>query len=75
MLIGREALHHLIAHGLDPHPLDERLDDAEVHVGFEQRQPDFTQCRVDRGFGEANLATKRLEDVLQTRAERFEHVR
>ncbi len=58
VLPGREALEHLVADRLGPHPLDERLDDAEVHVGFEQRQPNLAKRGIDGRFAQPGLATR-----------------
>ena len=70
----RQAPQDVVADGLGAHALDERLDDAEVDVRFEQRQPNLAQRRVDRRLGQSRFTAKRLEDVLQAGAERFEHV-
>ena len=74
LLRRRQAPQDVFADRLGAHALDERLDDAEVDVRFEQRQPDLAQRRVDRLLGEPCFAAERLEDVLQAGAERFEHV-
>src|SRR5262249_28303764 len=73
MLVGRQATEDLVPHRLGAHALDERLDDAEIDVRFEQRQTDFTQRRVDVLFREPGLTPDRLEDTLETVAERLEH--
>ena len=70
---GVRLLQDVVADRLDAHALDERLDDAEVDVRFEQRQPDLAQRRVDRRFGQPGFAAEGLEDVLQAGAERLEH--
>ena len=55
------------------HPVDKRLDHLEVDVGFEQRQANLSQGRLDRGLGEASFSTNGAEDVLQAATERVEH--
>ena len=62
---GVRLLEHLLVDRPIAHAIDERLDDLEVDVGLEQRQPDLAQRRLDGLFGEPRLAAKRLEDVLQ----------
>ena len=69
MLCRRQALEHLVADRLHADPLDERLDDAEVDVRFEQRQPDFAKRRLDVLRRQPSLATQGLEDILQACAE------
>jgi hypothetical protein len=65
----RQALEHVVTDGLGAHPLDEGLDDAEVDVGFEQRETDLAQGGVNGAFRQPGFAAKRLEDVLEARAE------
>ena len=69
----RQAAEDLVPHRLLAHPVDERLDDAEVDVRFEQRQPDLAQRGVDGRFGEACLTPERPEDPLQTLTQRLQH--
>ena len=49
------------------HLRDERLDDLEVDVGLEQREPDLAHRLVDVGLGElaavADVGERRLEAV------------
>ena len=54
--------------------VDERLDDLEVDVGFEQREPNLAQRRLDVLGRQPRLAAKRLENVLEACAEGVEHV-
>ena len=70
---GRQALQDRLVHRLVADAIDERLDDLEVDVGFEQRQPDLAQRGLDVLGREPDLAAQRLEDVLDARAERLEH--
>ena len=59
------------AHGLRAHPLDERFDDPEVDVRFEQRETN-PKRGVDMGFIRRSSAATE-EDVLQTVFERVQH--
>ena len=52
LLRRRQALEHVLVHRPIAHAIDERLDDLEVDVGFEQRQPDLAQRRLDGLLGE-----------------------
>ena len=54
---GREAAEHLLVHRPVAHAIDERLDDLEVDVRFEQRQADFPQRRLDVDLREASVTT------------------
>ena len=47
LLDRRQALQDGLLGRLVANAIDERLDDLEVDVGFEQRQPDFAQRRLD----------------------------
>ena len=49
-------------------------DDGQRDVGFEQRQPDLPQRRVEVIVGEVALAAELLEDALHPVAETLEHV-
>ncbi len=73
LLCRRQAPQNRFADRLRPNPIDERLDDAEVDVRFEQREPNLPQRDIDGRLGQPRLAAERLEDVLQAGAERFEH--
>jgi hypothetical protein len=75
LLTGRQALEHCLIHRPIADPVDERLDDLEVDVGFEQRHPDLAERRFDVIFGQAHLAPERLEGVLDAGAQRLEHGR
>ncbi len=48
LLAGREALQHLLAERALAHALDERADDLEVDVGFEQGEADLAHRARDR---------------------------
>ena len=73
LLRRRQAAQDLFADGLRAHPLDERLDDPEVDVRFEQRETNLAKRGVDGRLVQPSFAAKRLEDVLQTGAERLQH--
>ena len=73
LLPGRQALQDRLVHGLVADAIDERLDDLEVDVGFEQRQPDLAQRGFDMLGREPDFAAQRLENILDARAERLEH--
>ena len=47
LLRRREAAEHVLPHRPVAHAVDERLDDLEVDVGFEQREPDLAQRGLD----------------------------
>ena len=73
LLRRRQAPQHVLPHRPVAHAVDERLDDLEVDVGFEQRQPDLAQRGLDVLGRQPRLAAERLEDVLETCAEGVEH--
>ena len=70
---GDRLLQHRLVHRLVAHAVDERLDDLEVDVGFEQGQTNLAQHAFHLLGREAHLAAKRREGLLDARAERFEH--
>ena len=47
LLRRRQAAEDVLPHRPIAHAVDERLDDLEVDVGFEQRQADLAQRRLD----------------------------
>src|SRR5438094_740588 len=53
--------------------VDEGLDDLEIDVGLEQREPDLAQCGFDQVFREPPLPAKGPENVLQACAEGVKH--
>jgi len=55
------------------HPIDERLDDLEIDVGFEQGEANLAERSLDVLGRQPRIAAKRLENVLQPRAEGLEH--
>ena len=52
LLARGQALEDRLIHRPIAHAIDERLDDLEVDVRFEQRQPDFPEGVLDRGLRE-----------------------
>ena len=67
LLARREALQDLLAEGALAHLGDEALDDLEVDVGLEQREPDLAHRARDRLLVElpppAEVAEGALEPV------------
>jgi hypothetical protein len=52
---------------------DERLDDRQRDVGFEQRQANLAQRVLDVLVGQPRFAAKRLDDTRQAFGQGFEH--
>ena len=73
LLARRQAPQDRLVHRAIADAVDERLDDLEVDVGFEQRQPNLAQRRLDVVRRQPHFAAQRLEDVLDAGAERLEH--
>ena len=71
----REALEDILLHRPIAHAVDEGLDDLEVDVRLEQREPNLAQRRLDVLRREPSLASQRLEDILEACAEGVEHGR
>ena len=57
LLRRRQAAQHVLPHRPVAHAVDERLDDLEVDVRFEQREPNLAQRRLDRS--RASAASRR----------------
>jgi len=79
-LLGRRQTSHDAAvcgrvHRPVPDAVDERFDDFEIDVGFEQRQADFAESGLDVLGRQPRLSAKAFEDVLESCAERLEHDR
>src|SRR2546426_6319703 len=55
------------------HPVDKRLGDLDVHVGFQEGQPDVAECRVDIGLGEHPAAGQTGDNLLKFTLQRLEH--
>jgi hypothetical protein len=75
LLRRREAAQNILPHRAITNPVDERLDDLEIDVRLEQREPNLAQRSLDVLFGEPRFAAKGLEDVLEACTERVEHDR
>ena len=65
LLVRRETRQHFDIDGAIAHAIDERLDDAKIDVGLEQREPDLPERGLDRLLGQASLTAKRGKDVLK----------
>src|SRR5437773_1908425 len=73
LLRRRQAPEHSLAHRAIADAVDEGLDDLEIDVGLEQREPDLAQCGFDQVFREPPLPAKGPENVLQACAEGVKH--
>jgi hypothetical protein len=73
LLAGREALPHVLAERTLAHVRDELLDDAEVDVRLEQREPHLAHGTGDRLFVEDTAPAEVAEGALELVAERVEH--
>src|SRR5581483_9757745 len=73
LLSGRKALRHLLAERTLLHGGGELLDDAEIDVGFEQREADLAHGFRDRLLVERSALAEAAEDRLQLVAEGVEH--
>jgi hypothetical protein len=65
LLTGREALRDVGAERARPNALDEVLDDLEVDVCFEQREPDLTHRFRDPFFVELSTPADVAEGALE----------
>ena len=65
LLAGVEALQDVLAGRALAHLRDEVLDDLEVDVGLEQREPDLAHRLRDRLLVEPALAAEVAEGVLE----------
>ena len=75
LLRGAEALLHLGAVRALLHPADEALDDLDVHVGFEEGQPDLAGDLVDVLLVEPAAAAQAREDPVESVGQCVEHRR
>ena len=73
LLARRERLEDIAPHRALAHALEERADDLDVDVRFEQGQTHLAQRLGDVVLAEATEATQPLEDVVQPVAEPLEH--
>ena len=75
LLAGGQALEDLGADGLLADAGDEVLDDLEVDVRLEQREPDLAHRGVDVGLADAAAAGQVAEGLAQALAQGVEHGR
>ena len=73
LLRRRQALENVLVNGLVADPIDERLDDLEIDVRFEQRHADLAQRSLDGLLRQAGLTPQGAEDSLEPVTKRFEH--
>ena len=73
LLRRRQAAEHVLPQRPIPHAVDERLDDLEIDVGFEQRETDLAERGLHVLRRQPCLAPQGLEDVLKAITERLEH--
>ena len=73
LLAGLEALQHVLPERALAHRADELLDDLEVDVGLEEREPDLARRARDRLLVEARAAPEVAHGVLEPVGERVEH--
>ncbi len=64
LLRRRQAAQHVLSERAIAHAVDERLDDLEVDVGFEQRETDLAERSFNVLGRQPSLAPKGLENVL-----------
>jgi hypothetical protein len=65
LLRRREAFQHILPQSSLAHPVDERLDDAEVHVGLEKSEPNLAQRAPEHLLGHPALALEAPKDSLE----------
>ena len=65
LLGGRKRGQHLLTQSLGADVLDQLLDDVQVDVGFEQRDPDLFERLADIFLGDGALATQVLKGALK----------
>src|SRR5216684_3158689 len=68
-----EAADHVLPHRAIAHAVDERPDDLEVDVGFEQRESNLAQRSLDVLRRQPRFSPERLERILEACGERLEH--
>jgi hypothetical protein len=73
LLAGVEALEDVLADRLLADGRDELLDDLEVDVGLEQREPDLAHGGIDVGLADPTPAGEVPEGLAQALAEGVEH--
>ena len=72
-LTRRQALVDLLADDLGADRVDERLDDRQRDVRFEQRHAHLAQGVVDVLVGQAPAAAQAFDDALQALGQFVEH--
>src|SRR6202035_1334801 len=72
LLAGGQRLEHVAADRAFANPVDERSSNAEVDVGFEQRDADLAQPDLDVLLGQAATTGEPAQCRGETIAERFE---
>ncbi len=65
LLTRRDALQDLLAQCALAHLCDELLDDLEVDIGLEQREPDLAHRTRDRLFVELSTSAQVAESALE----------
>ena len=73
LLARGQALEDRLIHRPIAHAIDKCLDDLEIDVSFEQRQPDLPEGVLDGRLRQTCFSLEGLEDVLEAMAERVEH--
>src|SRR4029453_55091 len=73
VLLGAEAPQHVLAERVLPDRLDEVADDADVDVGFEQREPDVPERVLDVPLADPSLALQLPPQALELLTQGFEH--
>src|SRR5262249_15579870 len=69
----REAPEDIFLHRPVAHTVDEGLDDLEIDVRFEEREPNLAQGGLDVLRRQPPLASQRLEHILEAIAQGVEH--
>ena len=64
LLRRRQAAEHILSQRAIADPVDERLDDLEIDVGFEQRETDLPKRSLHVLGSQPRLTPKGLENVL-----------
>ena len=66
-----KALEDVLSHRPVPDAIDERLDNAEIDVGFKEGQANLAQRHFDALRRQARLSPKGAENVLEACAQRW----
>jgi hypothetical protein len=65
LLLGREALEHILTHRLGFDRFEESLNDLDMDVGLKQGEADVTQGVIDVFLGDFALAPKPFKGQLE----------